>query len=348
MKKLLLLLIVPALIAGGISAQLSTEGNQILYLNFEDDAELGYNDEDVGVTEEEGVIADEGKFGGGIYFDGDGDYMVFDLIEDWNHGMDFTLSWWMKSENTDLVWGIMGFGTYSGDIMTDFYDDEPRMGGMILVSEEGILNWEISWIGGLWPEEGNEPDPWTDGAWHHFAVVYDAEAETMRMYIDNVNYYVEEEPIATAADILVINDEEGTAASIEDDNFHLGAAGPGWLPEDEEQWPDNMFFEGFMDDVRLFNIPLTEEEVGEIYALTGINDVVSASLFNIYPNPASDIIQIQATGRKLAVNVYNIAGQVVLSSVNESSMNISSLSKGLYFIDVNVDGEREVQKLVIK
>jgi len=348
MKKLLLLLVLPALLAGTISAQISTAGNQILYLNFEDDAELGYNDEDVAVIAEEGVIGDDGKFGGGIYFDGDGDYMVFDLIEGWNHGMDFTLSWWMKTENTEWVFGFMGFGTYSGDIMTDFYDNEDRVGGMVFCSEEGVVFIEISWIGSLWPEVGNEPPAWENGAWHHFALVSDAEAATMRMYIDNVNYYVEEEPIAIAEDIIAINNDEGSAASIEDDNFRLGSAGPGWLPEDEEQWPDNMFFEGFMDEVRLFDIPLTEEQVGEIYALTGISDMVSSSVFNIYPNPASDIIQIQATGRNLQVNVYNIAGQVVLSSVNETSINVSSLSKGMYFVDAYIDGTREVQKLIIK
>ena len=139
----------------------------------------------------------------------------------------------MKSENTEMVWGFMGFGTFSGDILTNFYDEEDRMGGMIFSTEEGTIWIDISWISDLWPEEGNEPAAWNDGSWHHFALTYDAATPLMSMYIDNVNYYSSED-VATAADLEVINGEEGTAASIEDDNFYLGNAGPGWFDDPGE------------------------------------------------------------------------------------------------------------------
>jgi hypothetical protein len=84
------------------------------------------------------------------------------------------------------------------------------------------------------------------------------------------------------------------------------------------------------------------------FAPTGIGDSPDAHALSIYPNPASDYIVINSEGRSLEVNIYNIAGQKVISSFNETRVDISSLSKGLYFVDANVDGVSAVQKLIVE
>jgi len=350
MKKTLLLLIASALIAVNLSAQLSLEGNQILYLNFDDEADLSYNDEGINVTDEAGIVQDEGVFGGSAWFDGDGSYIVFDPIDGWNHGMDWSFSFWVKSEIQEDFFGIMSFSTYSGDPLTDWMDEEPCVGGIKLSSWEGYFEVEVSWLGGLWSEL--DPPLWNDGEWHHVVIAYDgdSDADNMYMYMDNVLYAEPLEQFNIAVDIADIA-SEGTNASVEDDNIKLGLAAQGWNDwEEGQQFPEIMWFNGYMDDVRLFNTTLTAENVTEIfnYSPTGVSDWQSKELFAIYPNPASDIVQIQTTIHNLHVKVYNIAGQVVISSVNETSINLESLSKGMYFVDINVEGKREVQKLIIK
>lgn len=126
MKKTLLILLA-VIVTIGLSAQLSMEDNQILYLSFDDDTELGYNEEDLEVFEETDVDADEGMFGGGALFNGETSLMVFDVIEDWNHSMDFGLSVWL---NTSFTGGcpVIGIGTY-GDAATDDWDSEDLQGG---------------------------------------------------------------------------------------------------------------------------------------------------------------------------------------------------------------------------
>ena len=349
MKKILLL-VLACIISTGLIAQISTEDSQILYLDFEDDTEFALNDQDVDAVDEADLTAEEGKFGGAVSFNGTSSYLVMDLIEDWNHGMDWTLSFWVKSAvENQFVWGITSFSAYSGDPAGDYFDDEARVGGLKLgmPDEENVgkLIVEISWIGDFWPED--DVPAWDDTEWHHFVITYSVEAATMNMYLDNEPYG--EEEIAIAADLEGIIAEEGfEGATLEDDNFKLGFAGNGWGPDEAVDPPEGIFFEGLMDDVRLFDIPLTVEEVAEIYnyAPSGVNSLKSNPQFHILPNPASEYIMVKSkTIRDL--DIFNAVGQLVLSEKNVqdgSTISISNLSKGLYFVK---SGD-ETQKLIIE
>ena len=70
--------------------------------------------------------------------------------------------------------------------------------------------------------------------------------------------------------------------------------------------------------------------------ITAMDDV-AGNATRIYPNPASDMINITADATILNVNIYNQAGQLVKSqNVNAKSFNqdISELPKGLYMIQL--------------
>lgn len=353
MKKLLLLFTLTAFFAGNMIAQLSFEDAQILYVSFDDETDLSYTDDDFELTEEENLEADEGIFGGAAYFDPAGSWIVYEPLEDFNHGMDWTWSFWLNTEATQDFWGIMSFGNYSGDPMTDWYDEPPCVGGVFLSSYEGIFEFEISWIGWVGPtDDVEEPTPWNDGEWHHVAISHSAEAQTMRIYVDNVLAGMEEEPVNIAGDLAdIIVDEGLEGVSLDDDHIKLGFAGHGWNDEEEGgQFPEIMFYDGFMDDFRLFDVALSVEEVQELfeYSPTGIGDVSSRAQFSVFPNPASGSVQIQTESGFADVIIYNIAGQKVMSSFNETTIDISSLSKGLYFVEADLDGSRAVQKLIVE
>lgn len=350
MKKSLLLVLLAVFISGNLTAQLSFEDAQILHLDFNDEDDLSYTDYDFELTEEVGMEADEGKFEGGAYFDGAGSWIVFEPLEGFNHGLDWTWSTWLKTESTEDFWGIMSFGTYSGDPMSDWYDEEERVGGVIFSSFEGIFEVQISWLGWAGPD-GQEPTPWNDGEWHHLVITYSVENEAMRIYVDNSLAGQEEAPFNFAVDIAEIIAEEGfTGVSLEDDHIKLGFAGQGWLDEEEEKFPEIMFYEGFMDDFRLFNVALSEEEIGELYGYspTGIGEAKSSQFMKLYPNPASDVVHIQTRGDIGDISILNIAGQEVLHFFNETRLITSTLSRGIYFLEAQIDGIPVVQKLVIE
>jgi hypothetical protein len=77
--------------------------------------------------------------------------------------------------------------------------------------------------------------------------------------------------------------------------------------------------------------------------------------FNIYPNPASSVvnIEIKPTIEKQKVSIYSTSGQLVkLTEVTESGMvriDISDLRKGFYLVEIkNEKGEAHTAKLFVQ
>ena len=82
---------------------------------------------------------------------------------------------------------------------------------------------------------------------------------------------------------------------------------------------------------------------------TGIIDNAKDEIL-IYPNPTSDVINISSTSTITDYNMYNMIGNKVMSSnVNASIaiIDMSTLTKGVYFVEVNQDGLL-INKRIIK
>ncbi|ROI03842.1 MULTISPECIES: T9SS type A sorting domain-containing protein [unclassified Chryseobacterium] len=73
---------------------------------------------------------------------------------------------------------------------------------------------------------------------------------------------------------------------------------------------------------------------------------VSKKGVGIYPNPATDYIQIHTEGIK-EVNIYAVSGQKVITS-QANKVNIQSLSPGLYFVEVKTSTHSTIHKIVKK
>jgi hypothetical protein len=75
---------------------------------------------------------------------------------------------------------------------------------------------------------------------------------------------------------------------------------------------------------------------------TGLSNVKKQSEVSFFPNPAKDLITLKyQTTKAIDVTVYNVLGAKVKSfthSTNETSLNISDLEKGMYFIRFNDNG----------
>ena len=57
-----------------------------------------------------------------------------------------------------------------------------------------------------------------------------------------------------------------------------------------------------------------------------------ADKFNLFPNPAEDILNIE--GNFKGIEIYDIFGKLVLSSKNKSEINISGLANGSYYVNI--------------
>ncbi|WP_300688294.1 T9SS type A sorting domain-containing protein [Chryseobacterium sp.] len=84
----------------------------------------------------------------------------------------------------------------------------------------------------------------------------------------------------------------------------------------------------------------------ESFSTLGVSSV-NKKKFGIYPNPASDFIQIDSPENVKEVNIYSATGQKVLTS-QATKINIRSLSSGVYFVEIKTSANSTIHKIVKK
>ena len=76
---------------------------------------------------------------------------------------------------------------------------------------------------------------------------------------------------------------------------------------------------------------------------TGTKEVIEN--FNIYPNPVKDLLTID--GNYISVTICDVFGKFVLSTGYQGIINLSDLSNGIYFVNINTKNETTVKKISI-
>ena len=79
------------------------------------------------------------------------------------------------------------------------------------------------------------------------------------------------------------------------------------------------------------------------------SDSFTVSKFKLYPNPASNVINIEATADVQNISVYNLLGQEVMNrqtSGTSVSLDVSSLNAGVYVIKTMIDGNVSSTKFI--
>ena len=61
----------------------------------------------------------------------------------------------------------------------------------------------------------------------------------------------------------------------------------------------------------------------------------SNSTINIYPNPVIDVINIDVSNKlNFSANIYNIEGKLIISTTNQTVIEIQTLSLGTYLVEI--------------
>ena len=97
------------------------------------------------------------------------------------------------------------------------------------------------------------------------------------------------------------------------------------------------------DENPVFSIPIN------MYVSGADVEENAANKYELYPNPASDIIHIEGDDLNCAV-IYDSAGKIVnVVQITNNSLNTSSLTQGVYYVNIiNNKGESSIQKIVIE
>ena len=77
------------------------------------------------------------------------------------------------------------------------------------------------------------------------------------------------------------------------------------------------------------------------------SDVNKLDLFELYPNPATNMLNIEMSNELKSIEIYNIQGQKVLQT-NQKQINVSNLPAGMYVIKVQVEEDYIAIKKFIK
>jgi hypothetical protein len=173
----------------------------------------------------------DGLNGKGLAFSGSGYVNLGNCFGD-NVQDQLTLSAWLKPEP--------GTGGYQGVIMhggpnVDTY-------AIYIHPEQKSISFKTSGTTSPWNTIGNIDKLW-DGNWHHLAVTYDGEKKTF--YLDD--------------DILTTVDASGTIQSGEGYNLLIGTG--------RDQVPTSLLYRGSIDEVRIYNTALNNDEIADLYKL---------------------------------------------------------------------------------
>ena len=68
----------------------------------------------------------------------------------------------------------------------------------------------------------------------------------------------------------------------------------------------------------------------------------------VYPNPAKDSFSISSSAETISFAIYNILGDKVLEGDNKINIDITSLSSGVYFVNIANNNSKSVKKLIVK
>ncbi len=109
--------------------------------------------------------------------------------------------------------------------------------------------------------------------------------------------------------------------------------------------PTMAYTETFVYEHFLFEAKISSPNVGTV-ELDGIS-------FDVSPNPSNGVITISSTEdlNNVNLNVVNLIGQTVMNTTingTSSNLDLTSLNKGIYLMNFNMEGKTVTKKIVLK
>ena len=224
---------------------------------------------------------------------------------------------------------------------------------VLVTTFDGTGDETISWdVPGV---EGFNPSGLSAGT--YCATVIDAVPDTFQTCIT-----ITEAPVLTVSSQA--NPDNGTGTGLALINVSGGQQNSS-PPSYDVVWDTDPVQTGFIAsglDAGVYTYTVTDalgcEISGEVTIIfVGIEELIGLDSFNYYPNPASGSFNVDIRFKQTKeFNLYimNSVGKKVLDlgSVNSSTFNesidISSLTTGFYFLNIDVEGQRITRKLTVK
>jgi len=256
-----------------------------------------------------------GNLNSAYSFDGINDFIQ---APNYTSNGSFTMSCWVNLSSYNLnslgANDFIFFGNHSG---INNNNRSFLLGYRQFSSENGFSSYVYNQLGLLTSPINfatNQTAP-TINSWHHFVSVFE-NGISVKMFLNGVMFYNKTTDIPTHSNMQSLPLFFGVGVSSQ---FN--------------------FLNGKLDDVGFWNRTLTQTEITALY--TGVlssETFTKESSFQLYPNPANDVVQFKSTEMIEKISIYNALGQLVQENkINslEGALSIEHLAKGSYFVKIN-------------
>ncbi len=88
-----------------------------------------------------------------------------------------------------------------------------------------------------------------------------------------------------------------------------------------------------------------EDYAVKISETLAVTDVKKNNI-SVYPNPAVDVINISNVSSKTKFEIYSVGGQLVNQGTTDGKVNVSKLTKGVYILSLESNGEKSQTKFI--
>lgn len=112
---------------------------------------------------------------------------------------------------------------------------------------------------------------------------------------------------------------------------------PGWFPTEVDLVANGASTAGF-DNFK----------TSAVETLLAVSDVAKKSTVSVYPNPATNVINVKSENKIAQVSIYDASGKTV-KTTTETTINVENLAKGSYVVSIKyADGTTESKKVIKK
>ncbi|MBL4668625.1 MAG: T9SS type A sorting domain-containing protein [Flavobacteriales bacterium] len=80
--------------------------------------------------------------------------------------------------------------------------------------------------------------------------------------------------------------------------------------------------------------------------ISGIDAINTQKEISIYPNPATDFIQLKTNLKYTSILIMDVTGETIIRSNYKTSIDISNLTKGIYFVKIMGEKKPVIKKFV--
>lgn len=98
-----------------------------------------------------------------------------------------------------------------------------------------------------------------------------------------------------------------------------------------------------------YNWPIETNDANTTFTILSRGDFATDSSVRIYPNPAKDVVTVAGSAELKSIQLYDVQGrllQSVAASGLQSSVNVSSLPKGVYFVKAFTEKGTKLEKII--